>query len=208
MQNCKTQKQNINNCEFRSYVFYVREFSKQKSDYLYFPQFVFIDSLAYKSERKIPQDYLYFSEYISFWGYGMSSDPFNSYLCCKYGDIKEGLSIYFSDGLITKNDYNSFESDYSRNFNKLRRRDAFIFNFEKNQIKYQVLAWSVNVDYCICELFLSSFNQKLYSNKAVYLKKIINVQKIDNQDVLLFSRIINGFLNTSSSASPLTSPQK
>jgi hypothetical protein len=194
-QNCKLTKKEQAYSSSKKYVFLVKEYSSIKSDFIYSPQLVFVDSLTEKFNETKPSEYDNFSEYISFWGFGMSNDSFNSYLCCKYGDIKEGLSIYFSDGLTNKNDYTSFERDYSRNIKKFRRRDAYVFKFKKNQIKYQVLVWSVNVEYCVGDFFMSSFNQKLYSNKVVYLKEIHDVLKIDNQDVLLLSKVLSGFLN-------------
>lgn len=192
-QNCKSNKRRLNLSNSKSYIVMVYE-SSSESEHIILPQVLYLDSLSLCIEKTEIRDYNYFAEYISFWGFGLSNDLFNSFLCCKYGDVKEGIGNYFLNEAENKNQFSEFERLNSLNY-QFRYKDAMILKFSKNDTKYKILVWSVNVQYCICDLYLDSFNQKLYSHKVIYISKKNETYRIDDSDKILFNKIIDNFLS-------------
>lgn len=96
--------------------------------------------------------------------------------CCEYGNIEKAIEQN-ATGELSNEQIEKYESSNRISLLKFESQAYKRFSLRKGTSKYKITLWMVDLDYCICPLYLETPQQTIYENQAAYLKNVRSVNK-------------------------------
>jgi len=96
--------------------------------------------------------------------------------CCEYNDIEKAV-IQNLDGLLPKDKLDKYSLVEKLSTDILIERKGINFKFHENNVFYKVTVWSIELDYCECNMYMESPSQHILDKKAAYINNIKSIKK-------------------------------
>ncbi len=190
---CKAKQNFKQNANDNVLIFRIKNIPKQTHE----PSISFVlinlerfDSIKTKADslEKLPK---FINNILLNGGYYISQEEIDICIlgCCEFGNVQKGLVEYFEKN-IPKEKVNEYKAAGAKLLSLLKSYKGTSFDIQKNDSKFEITVWEVELSYCICELFYETPPFRIMDKNAAYLKSISKVRKPKNK----IRRQINQYL--------------
>jgi len=114
--------------------------------------------------------------------------------CCEYGQIEKAITENVNQ-TISKSKINNYKEVEKLSLKQLQDSSGLHYCLQEKGASYTVTVWSVELNYCICNLYMETPRQAIYGNKAAYIRSIGIVKKpekkVEERILPLLKNLIN-----------------
>lgn len=99
-----------------------------------------------------------------------------TYGCCEYGDIEIVVKQNIN-GELPSERIKEYESSNRISLSNFESQAGKKFSFKKGTVKYNITVWLVDLEFCVCPLYMETPQQTIYSNQGAYIKNVKAINK-------------------------------